>query len=328
MQTTTFGKTGLEVSRLAFGTWEFCSDWGHADEDAAIAMIRRARELGINFFDTAQQYGFGASERILGKALRSDLQSARDDVVIATKGGLRATDNGLVRDASPEWLREGVESSLSALGVDHIDVYLVHWPDPKTPPAETAGALGELVSEGKIRHVGVSNYDTKQVEEFSATLPVEVVQPPYHLFRRDIEDNLLPHCRANDIGVMVYGPLAHGLLTGTIKRDTTFAAQDWRGKSDIFSGDGFERNLEVVSRLEGLAAGLGVTISQLAIARIIAQPGVHVAIVGAQHLEYLQESAGAADITLSEGDIAAIDEVLGAAASVGGPYPEMHQKAS
>ena len=328
MKTTTLGKTGIEVSRLAFGTWEFSSDWGHADEDAAITMIHRARELGINFFDTAQQYGFGASERILGKALRSDLSQNREDVVIATKGGLRATDNGLVRDATPEWLRKGVESSLSALGIDYIDVYLVHWPDPKLPASETAGALADLVSEGKIRHVGVSNYDAAQVEEFSATLPVEVVQPPYHLFRRDIEAELLPYCRNNTIGVMVYGPLAHGLLTGTINRDISFATGDWRGKSDIFSGDGFLRNLEVVAQLQHLAADLGVTISQLAIAWTIAQPGVHVAIVGAQHITYLQDSAGAADVTLSDADLAAIENILASASPVGGPYPEMHAKAS
>jgi aryl-alcohol dehydrogenase-like predicted oxidoreductase len=328
MKTTTLGKTGIEVSRLAFGTWEFSSDWGHADEDAAITIIRRARDLGINFFDTAQQYGFGASERILGKALRSDLSQNREDVVIATKGGLRATDNGLVRDATPEWLRKGVESSLSALGIDYIDVYLVHWPDPKLPASETAGALADLVSEGKIRHVGVSNYDAAQVEEFSATLPVEVVQPPYHLFRRDIEDELLPYCHNHDIGVMVYGPLAHGLLTGTINRDTSFATGDWRGKSDIFSGEGFLRNLEVVAQLQHLAADLGVTISQLAIAWTIAQPGVHVAIVGAQHVAYLQDSAGAADVTLSDADLAAVENILSSASPVGGPYPEMHAKAS
>jgi hypothetical protein len=328
MRTIALGKTGLEVSRLAFGTWEFSSDWGHADEDAAITMIRRARDLGINFFDTAQQYGFGASERILGKALRSDLSQNREDVVIATKGGLRATDNGLVRDASPEWLRKGVESSLSSLGIDYIDVYLVHWPDPKLPASETAGALADLVSEGKIRHVGVSNYDTAQLEEFSATLPVEVAQPPYHLFRRDIEVDLLPYCHNHDIGVMVYGPLAHGLLTGTMKPDTSFAAQDWRGKSDIFTGDGFLRNLEVVTQLQHLAADLGVTVSQLAIAWTIAQPGVHVAIIGAQHVTYLQDSAGAADVTLSEADLAAVADILKSASPVGGPFPEMHAKAS
>jgi len=328
MKTITLGKTGLEVSRLAFGTWEFCSDWGHADEDAAITMIRRARDLGFNFFDTAQQYGFGASERILGRALRDDLARARDEVVIATKGGLRQTDAGLVRDASPGWLRKGVDSSLDALGIDYIDLYLVHWPDPTVPASETAGALADLVSEGKIRHVGVSNYDTVQVAEFSATLPVEAVQPPYHLFRRDIEHELLPYCRAHDIGVMVYGPLAHGLLTGTIKPDTSFAAQDWRGKSDIFNGDGFLRNLEVVAQLQHLAADLGVTVSQLAIAWTIAQPGVHVAIVGAQHVTYLQDSAGAADVALSDADLAAVGDILKAATPVGGPYPEMHAKAS
>jgi aryl-alcohol dehydrogenase-like predicted oxidoreductase len=328
VKTTIFGKTGLEVSKLAFGTWEFSSDWGHADEEAAITMIHRARDLGINFFDTAQQYGFGASERILGKALRTELSRNREDVVIATKGGLRATDHGLVRDGSPEWLRKGVDSSLSALGIDYIDVYLVHWPDTKLPASESAGALGDLVSEGKIRHVGVSNYDTAQVEEFSATLPVEVVQPPYHLFRREIEGELLPYCKNHDIGVMVYGPLAHGLLTGTMNSDTTFAAGDWRGKSDIFTGDGYLRNLDVVVQLQDLAAELGVTVSQLAIAWTIAQPGVHVAIVGAQHMTYLQDSAGAADVSLSDADLDAVDKILQSAAPVGGPYPEMHAKAS
>jgi aryl-alcohol dehydrogenase-like predicted oxidoreductase len=327
MKITTFGKTGLRVSRLAFGTWAFGGDWGRFDEDAAIAMIRRARDLGINFFDTAQQYGFGASERILGKALGTDLTRTRDELVIATKGGLRPTDSGLVRDASPEWLRKGVDSSLRALGTDHVDLYLVHWPDPMVPASETAGALGDLVSEGKIRHVGVSNYDVAQVQEFTATLPVETVQPPYHLFRRHIEDELLPYCRAHNVGVMVYGTLAHGLLTGTVDPNTTFAAGDWRSKSDVFSGDGFLHNLEVVAELERLAARLGTTISRLAIAWTLAQPGVHVAIVGAQHLNYLEDSAGAVNVTLSDQDLAEIEQIMASATPMGGPYPEMTRRA-
>ncbi|BCO84758.1 oxidoreductase [Mycobacterium paraintracellulare] len=326
MKSITFGKTGLEVSRLAFGTWAFSSDWGQADEDAAITMIQRARDLGINFFDTAQQYGFGESERILGKALRDDFARARDELVIATKGGLRKTGTGLVRDASREYLRSGVESSLRALGVDYIDLYLVHWPDPTTPAAETGEALAELVSEGKIRHVGVSNYDTTQIEELSATLPVEAVQPPYHLFRRDIESDLLPYCHAHDIGVMVYGPLAHGLLTGTMKPDTSFADGDWRGKSPIFTGEDYLRNLKVVDDLSHLAIDLGVTTSQLAIAWTLAQPGVHTAIMGAQHVTYLQDSAGAADVTLTDADLAAIEDIMKSATPVGGPAPEMHEK--
>ena len=156
------------------------------------------------FFDSAQAYGFGTSERILGTALRDELTRERDELVIATKGGLRQTDSGLVRDASPEWLRRGVDDSLTALGIDHIDLYQVHWPDPTVPAAETAGALRDLITTG-IGHVGVSNYNTAQMAEFAATMPVETLQPPYHLFRREIEDDVLPYCAAQNIGVVVYG---------------------------------------------------------------------------------------------------------------------------
>src|SRR5258708_3595860 len=201
MKTTTLGRSGLEVSRIAFGTWQLGGDWGEFDEYAAVAAIRRARELGVNFFDTAQAYGFGASEAILGKALRDELGRDRDGLVIATKGGLRQTDSGLVRDASPEWLRRGVDASLTALGIEHIDLYQVHWPDRAVHAAETAGALRELISDGKIGHVGVSNYNAAQMAEFSATLPVETLQPAYHLFRPEIEDEGLPYCRTHNTPV-------------------------------------------------------------------------------------------------------------------------------
>src|SRR6478609_9427212 len=239
MKTTTLGHSGLEVSRIAFGTWQLGGDWGQFDEHAAVAAIRRARELGVNFFDTAQAYGFGASEAILGKALCDELSLDRDELVIATKGGLRQTDSGLVRDASPEWLRGGVDASLTALGIDHIDLYQVHWPDPKVPAAETAGALRELVTEGKIGHVGVSNYDAQKMAEFARTLPVETVHPPYHLFRCEIEDEVLPYSREHNVGVLVYGPLAHGLLTGALTGHTMFASDDWRSNTAMFTGDSY-----------------------------------------------------------------------------------------
>src|ERR1700712_5167888 len=254
MKMATLGRSGLHVSRIAFGTWQLGGEWGRFDEDAAISAIRRARELGVNFFDTAQAYGFGASEHILGKALRDELARERDELVIATKGGLRQTDSGLVRDASPEWLRKGVDASLTALGIDHIDLYQVHWPDPTIPVTETAGALHDLVIEGKISHVGVSNYNAEQMAGFSATLPVETLQPPYHLFRREIEGEVLPYCRGNNIGVLVYGPLAHGLLTGTLSAHTAFADDDWRKASAVFEGDAYRRNLAAVRGLEKLAA--------------------------------------------------------------------------
>ncbi|MDQ2628863.1 MAG: aldo/keto reductase, partial [Actinomycetota bacterium] len=268
-------------------------------------------------------YGFGAAERILGTALRHDLDHARDEVVIATKGGLRETDDGPVRDARPEWLRHDVDTSLAALGIDHIDLYQVHWPDPAVPAAETAGALAELVAAGKIRHVGVSNYDVDQIAQFSATLPVETVQPPFNMLRRGLQDSLFPYCVANDIGVLVYGALAHGLLTGAITSDSGLAADDWRAQSGIFSGDGFARNLEVVAGLRALAAELGVTLSQLALAWTLAQSGVQVAIVGAQHVGHLQDSAAAVHLELTADDLAAIAEILATAAPLGGPYPEM-----
>lgn len=326
MRTTIFGKTGLEVSRLALGTWEFSGAWGKFDEDHAAAIVRRACDLGINFFDTAHEYGFGEAERILGGVIRSGVGRDRDELIVATKGGLRPTETGPQRDASPEWLRQDVDSSLKALSMDHIDIYQIHWPDPAVPAAETAGALAELIDEGKIRHAGVSNYSTEQVKEFSAVLPVESVQPPYSMFRREIEHDLLPYCTANNIGVVVYGPLSHGLLTGTITADTEFSPEDWRSRSPVFAGDDFVNNLEIVDQLKPLAHEMGVTLSQLAIAWTLAQPGIDVAITGAQHIGYLQDSAGAADVTLTDDDVAAIEEIIACAIPVSGPYPEMWQE--
>jgi aryl-alcohol dehydrogenase-like predicted oxidoreductase len=322
VKNTALGRSGLQVSRIAFGTWQLGGDWGRFDEDTAVQAIRRARELGVNFFDTAQGYGFGASERLLGNALRDELTRNREQVVIATKGALRMADSGLVRDASPEWLRQGVDASLTALGIDHIDLYQVHWPDAKVPAAETAGALRELIAEGKIGHVGVSNYDAKQMAEFAETLPVETLQPPYHLFRREIEDDVLPYSREHNIGVLVYGPLAHGLLTGTLTENTTFTDDDWRSKSAVFTGDTYRDNLLAVRALEKLAADRGMTVSQLAIAWTLANPAVHVAIVGARQAKHVEDSLAAADISLSNADLAEIDKIMASATPVGGATPE------
>jgi aryl-alcohol dehydrogenase-like predicted oxidoreductase len=322
VKTTTLGRSGLNVSRIAFGTWQLGGDWGRFDEDAAVAAIRRARELGVNFFDTAQAYGFGASERILGSALGDELTRDRGEIVIATKGGLRQTDSGLVRDASPEWLRRGVDASLTALGIDHIDLYQVHWPDATVPAAETAGALRDLITEGKIGHVGVSNFNAAQMQEFAETLPVETLQPPYHLFRRELEDDILPYCRQHDIGVLVYGPLAHGLLTGTLNTNTTFADDDWRSTSSVFHGDTYRRNLATVRALQNFAADHDITVSQLAIAWTLANPAVHVAIVGARQPAHIEDSLRAAEISLSDADLEEIDKIMTSATPVAGPSPE------
>jgi aryl-alcohol dehydrogenase-like predicted oxidoreductase len=324
MNRTALGKTALQVSPIAFGTWQLGGDWGNFDEEQAIAAIRHARALGVNFFDTAQAYGFGASERLLGKALREELDSSRrEDLVIATKGGLRMDpERGLVRDGSPEWLRRGVEESLRALGVEHIDLYQVHWPDPKTPLASTAQTLTDLVAEGKLRHIGVSNFGTAEMAEFARTRAVETLQPPYHLFRRDIEADVLPYAREHDIGVLVYGPLAHGLLTGAMNAETSFPAEDWRSRSPLFSGEAFQRNLRVVDELERFAGERGYTVGRLAIAWTLAHPAVHVAIVGSRKAAHIEDSVGALEIHLSEEDLRAIDGIMTGAVAVAGPTPE------
>jgi aryl-alcohol dehydrogenase-like predicted oxidoreductase len=317
--------TDLQVHPIAFGTWQLGGEWGEFDERDAVAAIRHARGLGVNLFDTAQGYGFGASERILGEALRDELEAGREDLVIATKGGLRIDEEeGLVRDSRPAWLREGVEQSLRALGLDHIDVYQIHWPDPKTPFAETAAALRDLVEAGKIRHVGVSNFDAGELAEFARTCPVETLQPPYHLFRREIEAGVLPYTREHDIGVLVYGPLAHGLLTGALDEQTTFPPGDWRGGAPFFKGDEFRRNLKAVAALERFAAEeLDCTVSQLAIAWTLANPAVDVAIVGSRSARHIEEGVAAAEVDLDEDHLARIEEIMSVAVPIGGPAPEM-----
>ena len=326
MEYTQFGQTALRVSKISFGTWEFGGDWGRVERTqwgAGKASVQKALELGINFFDTAQAYGFGLAERMLGEALQPYLSKGRrEDLVLATKGGLRMEGDTLLRDASPGWLRQGVEQSLRNLGVDYIDLYQVHWPDPNTPIEETAGALDQLVREGKIRYVGVSNYNVAQMEAFERTRKLDSLQPPYSLFRRDIEQEILPYTRQHGIGVLVYGALAHGMLAGGFTAQTTFASDDWRSKSPIFHGEPFQRNLAVVEHLKRLAQREGMSVAQLAIAWVLAQPDIDVAIVGARTPEHLEQTAQAGEIHLSQASLQEIERIMREAVPIGGPAPE------
>lgn len=329
MRYTQFGETDLNVSRISFGTWQFGGEWGSTDEHELRGAIRKSLELGINFFDTAQGYGFGAAEQVLGKALEPELKSSREDVVLATKGGLRMDESdGLVRDSSPEWLRQGVEDSLRYLGTDYIDLYQVHWPDPNVPFSETAGALEELVTEGKIRYVGASNFDAEQMAEFEQTRKLDGLQPPYHLFRREIERDILPYCEENGVGVLVYGPMAHGLLSGKMSEDTQLDSDDWRAGSPLFQGENFRRNLEKVEELKRYAAERGATVAQLAVAWTLANPAVDVAIVGGRRPDHIEGTAPAAELELSDEHRRRIEEIMEGAVAVGGPSPEGGVEAS
>jgi len=325
MEYTRLGETELEVSRVALGTWQLGGDWGELDVDAAKAAIRAARELGINFFDTAQAYGFGQSEEILGEALRDEIDGDRESLVLATKGGLRPAPEGsdaLVRDAGRDWLRQGLEESLEHLGTDYVDLYQVHWPDASTPAEETAAVLQEFVDEGKVRYVGVSNYNAGQMMAFERHRKLDALQPPYHIFRRDIEKHVLPYCEAHGVGTLVYGPLAHGLLAGKYDEDTTFPADDWRSDLSSFTGDVFAHNLEIVERLKKTAFDRGMTMVELAVAWVLAHPAVDVAIVGARTPDHVEGVASAADVYLTDDDLIDIAEIIDAAIPMGGATPE------
>lgn len=321
MKYITLGKSELRVSRIAFGTWQLGGDWGPTDIDAAVLAIRTAADSGVTFFDTAQAYGFGASERLLGEALRG---RPRNDFFIATKGGLRKSDAGVTRDAGADSIRTGVEESLRALLTDYIDLYQVHWPDPRTPFDDTAEVLAKLVADGKVLHVGVSNFDVAQMNAFSETLPVETLQPPYHLFHREIEHAILPYAHEHNIGVMAYGPLAHGLLGGNLQLDTRFAADDWRSRSSDFRGANYEYNLKRVNELSEFAeTELGVSVAQLAIAWTLANPSVHVAIVGSRSPDHVRETLAAVELELDEQSLSRIEDIMWDVIPVAGPSPEM-----
>lgn len=320
MRYVRLGKTEMQVSILALGTWAFGGEWGSFDEDEAKAAIHAAFDQGVTLFDTAQGYGFGASERLLAAALWERVK--RDEVIVATKGGLRKEGDNLLRDLSASWLRQGVESSLRNLSTDYIDLYQLHWPDLNTPAEETAGVLEEMVGEGKIRHVGISNFSPQQMDELARHGRVEADQPPYHMFRREIEQDVLPYCAEHDIGVLAYGPLGHGLLSGRMTTDTTFPPDDWRSKSSDFTGERFQRNLAVVARLQQYADSRGITLPQLAVAWVISHPAVQIAIVGARRPSQLDTTLPAADVLLTNEDREQIDKILADAVPVVGPSPE------
>lgn len=317
----------MELSVIGFGTWAIGADmWGPVDDQESEAAIQRALDLGITFFDTADFYGKGHSERILGKALGA----RRSEAFISTKGGLDwgqfagrvpASDRphygmggrkieGAWRNSSPEYLRAAVDASLQRLDTDVIDLYFVHWPDPGVPIEETAQALDELRQAGKIRYLGVSNFSVEQMEQWLKVAPLHAVQPGYHMFWRDAERDVLPFCRERGIAVTTYGPLAHGLLSGKFTPETTFPPGDFRPGHPLFKGEAFLRNLEIVERLKAVAQRHGRTVGQLAIAWVLSQPGITSAIVGAKRPEQVVENARAAEVRLGKDELEEIEEIL------------------
>ncbi len=303
--------TDRTVSAIGLGTWVAGgTSWGGSEPRLIAKAIERALELGIDLVDTAPVYGFGRSEEIVGQALVD--QGARDRVFLATKCGLAWDDRGRIRrDSSPARIRAEIDDSLRRLRTDRIDLVQVHWPDPRTPIAETARTLEELVGTGKILAWGVSNYDAAQLAEALAVGRPVVDQVPYNIFEREIEKELLPFCREKQVGVFAYGAICRGLLSGKFRSDATFPEGDLRRADPKFQQPRFGHYLAALERFRPIAYARGKTLTQLAVRWLLDRQGVTAALWGARSPRQIEEAAGAIGWCLSEGEIAGIDRILG-----------------
>jgi aryl-alcohol dehydrogenase-like predicted oxidoreductase len=315
MQQRKLGYTDLHLTTVGFGAWAiggpWAYGWGPQDDDESVATIQRALDLGINWIDTAAAYGLGHSEEVVGRALKG----RRGRVIVATKCGMVWNDPSERKTFSrlKAWsIRQEAEASLRRLGVDVIDLYQIHWPNPDDDVEEAWTEIARLIEEGKIRYAGVSNFNVAQMRRVQAIHPVASLQPPYSLVDRGAEAELLAYCAANDIGVVVYSPMASGLLTGkfTPERIAALAPDDWRHRNGHFRDPELTANLALIDGLRPIAARYGRSVGQLAVAWTLRRPEVTAAIVGARRPAQVEESAAAADWTLGADDLAVVDALL------------------
>src|SRR5258705_3189133 len=302
--------TSMRVSRVALGTWAMGGwMWGGSDESDAVRTIHAALDRGINLIDTAPVYGFGRSEEIVGKALA--IGDRRKRVFIATKVGLDWKDGKPFRNGSKAWIIEEAENSLGCLQTDVIDLYQVHWPDPHTPIAEVAEAMGELHRAGKIRAIGVSNFSPAQMKEFREVAPLHAAQPPYNLFERAIEQDVLPYCRARDIAVLAYGSLCPGLLSGSMSTSSHFTGDDLRKSDPTFLSHRFEQYLAAVERLDHFAQErYGKRVIQLAVRWVLDRGETNIALWGARRAHQLSAIADVARWHIHRAGLAEVELIL------------------
>ncbi|GAX60764.1 aldo/keto reductase [Candidatus Scalindua japonica] len=311
MEYRQLGKSDLKVSTIGYGAWGIGGKpfWSTEGEENSIRSIEKAIDLGINFFDTAPVYGFGFSEKLLGSCLKSK----RRDVIIATKCGLKWKKEKLKaieKISTRESILEEIDLSLKRLQTDYIDLYQIHWPDENTPVEETMSTLMQIQKEGKIRYIGVSNYSVGQIQESLKCGQIISLQPMYSMLERDIEEEGLPFCIENNIGVICYSPLASGVLTGKYDENTRF--DDWRGQKIIgnFTGDVYISHIKKVRRVEKIAQKHGKTLAQLAINWLLHQKGVTTAIVGVKNPDQVEQNIGAVGWGIPDNDLEEISNIL------------------
>ena len=321
MESRKLGANGPEVSAEGLGCMGMSEFYGSADEAEAKAVIARALDLGVTFVDTADMYGPFTNEKLVGEAI----SGRREEVVLATKFGNVRGENGerLGVRGDPDYVRRCCEDSLRRLGVERIDLYYQHRVDPKVPIEETVGAMAELVEQGKVAHLGLSEAAPETVRRAHATHPIAALQTEYSLWSRDPENELLPTVRELGIGFVAYSPLGRGFLTGRFKSVDDLPEDDFRRVNPRFEGENFDRNLELVKKVEELAAEKDVAAGQLALAWVLAQGTDIVPIPGTKHVEYLEQNVAAAEIELGEEDLRRIDEAAPAGAAAGDRYADM-----
>jgi len=321
MKKRTLGNQGLAVSSLGLGCMGMSEFYGAANEAEGIATIQRALDLGIDFLDTADMYGPFANELLVGKAIRG----RRDQVVVATKfGNMRGEDGAFLGiSGHPDYVRKACDASLRRLGVEVIDLYYQHRVDTKTPIEDTVGAMAELVRAGKVRYLGLSEAAPATIRRAQAVHPISALQTEYSLWSRELEDEILPTTRELGIGFVAYSPLGRGFLTGRFRSIDDLEPNDFRRRAPRFQGENFQRNLDLVARIEDIARERGVTPSQLALAWVLHRGDDIVPIPGTKHVRYLEENVKAMEIGLSPEDLQRIDEVAPKGVAAGERYPDM-----